>query len=108
MLSKAGDNEVGGGGFVRMAVFGLESLQVFVPRQFAQVCHSVNMEWGVKKNHVAVIALHYCGKSYSQIFELLTPLKILLMFIYRSIKHSEELWRVEDRAQSGSLKSTRA
>jgi len=46
MLSKVGDNEVGG--FVRMAVFGLLSLQVFVPRQFALICHSVNMEWGVK------------------------------------------------------------
>jgi hypothetical protein len=34
------------------------------------------MEWGVKENHVAVIALHNCGKSYSQIFILLKPLKI--------------------------------
>jgi len=49
MLSKAGDNEAG---VVRMAVFGLLSLQIFVPRQFARVCHSVNMEWGVKENHV--------------------------------------------------------
>ena len=32
MLSKAGDNEAGG---LRMAVFGLLSLQVRVPRQFA-------------------------------------------------------------------------
>ena len=38
---------------------------------------SVNMEWGVKENHVAVIALHNCGESYSQIFKLLKPLKIL-------------------------------
>jgi hypothetical protein len=29
-----------------MAVFGLLSFQVLVPRQFAQVCHSVNMEVG--------------------------------------------------------------
>jgi len=105
MLSKAGDNEAG---VVRMAVFGLLSLQIFVPRQFARVCHSVNMEWGVKENHVAVTALHYCGKSYSQIFELLKPLKISLMFIHWSIKHSEELWRIEDWAQSGCLKSMRA
>jgi hypothetical protein len=27
------------------------------------------MEWGVKENHVAVMALHNCGKSYSQIFK---------------------------------------
>jgi hypothetical protein len=59
-----------------MAVFGLLSLQVLVPRQFALVCHSVNMEWGVKESHVAVIALHNCGKSSSQIFKLLKPLKI--------------------------------
>jgi len=47
-----------------------------VPRQFAHVSRSVNMEWGFKENRVAVIALHECGKSYSQIFELLKPLKI--------------------------------
>ena len=70
-----------------MAVFGLLSLQVLAPRQFALVCHSVNMEWGVKANHVAVIALHNWGKSHSQIFELLTPLKILQMFVGRSVKH---------------------
>jgi len=48
-----------------MAVIGLLSLHVLVPRQFARVCHSVNMEWGVKENHVAVNAFHSCGKSYS-------------------------------------------
>jgi len=79
-----------------MTVFGLLSLQVLVPRQFAVICHSVNMEWGVKENHVAVIALHKCGKSYSQIFKLLKPLKILRMFIHRAIKHYTEVWRVED------------
>jgi len=57
-----------------MAVFGLLSLQVLVPKQFA-VCHSVNMEWGVQENHVAVIALQNWGKSKSQIFKLLKPLK---------------------------------
>jgi len=40
-----------------MAIFELLSLQVLVPRQFARVCHSVTMEWGVKENHVAVIEL---------------------------------------------------
>ena len=59
-----------------MDVFGLLSLQVLVPRQFARVCQSVNTEWGVKENHVAVTALHNCGKSHSQIVELLKPLKI--------------------------------
>jgi len=53
-----------------MAVFGLLSLQVLVPRQFACICHSINMEWSVKENHVAVNALHNCRKSHSQIFRL--------------------------------------
>jgi transposase len=66
------------------------------------------MEWGVKENHVAVIALHNCGKSYSEIFKLLKPLKISRMFIYRAIKHYKELWRVEDGARSRRLKSVRA
>jgi len=30
------------------------------------------------------------------------------MFIYWEIKHYKELWRVEDRAQSGCLRSVRA
>jgi len=51
----------GGKRVVRMAVFGLLSLQVLVPRQFAHICHSINMEWCVKENHVAVIAFHNCG-----------------------------------------------
>jgi hypothetical protein len=66
------------------------------------------MEWGVEENHVAVIALHSCGKSYSQIFKLLKPLKITRMFIYQAIKHYKELHTVQDRAQSGLLKSVRA
>jgi 4-hydroxy-3-methylbut-2-en-1-yl diphosphate synthase IspG/GcpE len=57
-----------------MAVFGLLSLQVLVPRQFALVCHRINMEWGVKQNHVDVTALPNCGKSHSQIFKLLKPM----------------------------------
>jgi len=65
------------------------------------------MEWGVKENHVAVIALHNCGKSYSQILKLLKPLKISRMFIYLAIKLYEDLWRVEDRARSERLKSLR-
>ena len=91
-----------------MAVFGLKSLQVLVPRQFAIVCHSVNMQWGVRENHVAVTALHNCGKSYSQIFKLLKRLKISRMFIHRAIKQYKELWRVQNRARSGRLKSVRA
>jgi hypothetical protein len=90
-----------------MAVFGLLSLQVLVPRQFALVCHSVNMEWSVKWNHMAVIALHNCGKSHSQIFKLLKPLNISRMFMYLTFKHYTELLRVENRARSGRVKSVR-
>jgi hypothetical protein len=35
------------------------------------------MDEGVKENHVAVIALHNCGKSHSKIFELLKHMKSL-------------------------------
>jgi len=56
------------------------------------VCHSVNMESGVKENHAAVIVLHNCWTSYSQIFELFKTTEILRMFIYQAIKRYEELW----------------
>jgi hypothetical protein len=65
------------------------------------------MEWGVKENHVALIALHNCGKSHSLIFELLKPLKIPQMFTYQAIKHYKKLWRVENRAHSGCPRSVR-
>jgi transposase len=77
-------------------------------RKFADVSRSVNMECAFKENRVAVIALHKCGKSDSQIFRLLKPLKISRNFIYRAIKRYKELWGVEDRARSGRLKSVRA
>ena len=79
-----------------------------MPRQFAHVSRSVNMEWGFKENHVAVIALHKCGKSDSQFFKLLKPVKISRNFVYRAIKRYKELWGVEDRALSRRLKSVRA
>jgi transposase len=50
------------------------------------------MEWGVKENREAVIALHKCGKSDSQIFEILKPLKISRKFVYQTIKRYKELW----------------
>jgi hypothetical protein len=86
-----------------MAVFGLLSLQVLVPRQFARACHSVNMEWGVQENQVVTIALYNCGKSYSQIFKPLKQLKISQTFIYRGNKYCKELWRAEDGAWSECL-----
>jgi len=56
-----------------MAVCILLYMEVLVPRQFACVCHRINMNVGVKENHVAVIALYNCGKSHSEISELLKP-----------------------------------
>jgi hypothetical protein len=57
---------------------------------------------------VAVTPLHNGGKCCSQILDILKRLKISHMFIYRAIKNLEELWRVQDRAQLGHLKSLRA
>jgi hypothetical protein len=56
---------------------------------------------------MAVNALPNCRKFHSQIFKLLKSSKISQMLIYPAIKHYKELWRVEDRAQSGRLKSVR-
>ena len=57
-----------------------------MPRQFAHVSSSVNVELGVRENRVAVFVLHKCGISDSQIFKLLKPLKISRNFIYQAIK----------------------
>jgi hypothetical protein len=62
------------------------------------------MELGFEENRVVVTALHKCGKSDSQNFKLLKPLKISRNFIYQAIKLYKELWGVEDRARSGRLK----
>jgi transposase len=66
------------------------------------------MECVFEEYRVAVIALHKCGKSDSQIFKLLKPLKISRNFIYRAIKRYKELWGVEDGARSGRLKAEAA
>jgi hypothetical protein len=66
------------------------------------------MEWVFMESRVAVIALHKCGKSGSQIFRLLKPLKISRKFVYQGLKHYKEIWGVEDRACSVRLKSVRA
>jgi len=91
-----------------LVIFGLLTLQVLVPRQFAHVSRGVNMAWGFKENGVAVIALHKCGKSDSQIFKLLKPLKSSRNLVCRAIKRYKGIWGVEDRARSGRLKSVRA
>jgi hypothetical protein len=50
------------------------------------------MQWGFKENRVAVIALHKCRKSDSQIFKLQKPLKISRNFVYQAIERYKELW----------------
>jgi len=91
----------------RLVIFGLLALQVLVPKQLAHVSCSANMEWGFKETRLAVTVLHKCGKSDSQIFELLKPLKISQNFAYRAIKRCKELWCVEDRARSESPRCVR-
>jgi len=78
-----------------------------VPRQYAHVSLSVDMEWGFKENCVAVIALHKCRKSDSQIFELLKRLKISRNFVCQVIRRYKELWGV-DRARSGRPRCVRS
>jgi len=63
---------------------------------------------GCQGKNVAVIALHNCGKSYSQNFVSFKPLKISGMCVFQAVKRYEELGSIEDRAQSGRLKSVRA
>ena len=43
------------------------------------------MEWTDKQNRIAVIALHKCGIERAGIFELLKPLNITRVFVYRTV-----------------------
>ena len=92
----------------RLVIFGLLILQGLVPRQFAHVWHSVNMEWGFKVARVPVTDLQKCGKWDSQIFKLLKTLKISRNFVYLAIRRYKGLWGVEDRVRLGRPKSVRA
>ena len=44
------------------------------------------MESTDKENRIAVIALHKCGIKRAHIFELLKPLNIIFVFVYRTVK----------------------
>ena len=44
------------------------------------------MELTDKENRGAVIALHKCGVERAHIFELLKPLNITRIFVYRTLK----------------------
>lgn len=59
------------------------------------------MEWGIKENRVAVIALYKCKKSAKEIFNLLKPLKITRKFVYRCINRFNEVCSVDDKPRSG-------
>lgn len=65
------------------------------------------MEWTVKENRIAVIALHKCGKKISEIFDILKPLKISRMFVYRTVQRYKEQLSVEDRHRSGRPRTAR-
>lgn len=65
------------------------------------------MNWGVKENRVAVIALHKCDKSVTEIYNLLKKLKINKTFIYRTIERYNETFSVSDRKKSGRPRTVR-
>ena len=57
------------------------------------------VEWGDYKNHAAVIAFHKVSKLGSKIFTTLSKLKIIRMFVYRTIKQLTETGTVVDHLQ---------
>lgn len=65
------------------------------------------MEWGLKENRVAVIALHKCGQPPNMIFKLLQKLKINKQFIYRTIHRYSNTLTVDDRKRSGRPRTVR-
>ncbi|CAH1968545.1 unnamed protein product [Acanthoscelides obtectus] len=65
------------------------------------------MEWGKAENRIAVIALHKCNHSASQIFELLRGLQISRKFVSRTIQRYNETSSVDDRPRSGRPRQVR-
>lgn len=65
------------------------------------------MEWGVKENRITVVGLYKCGKTASEIFELLKPLKITRMFVYRTINRFNKENTITDRQRSGRPRTVR-
>ncbi|CAH2092028.1 unnamed protein product [Euphydryas editha] len=66
------------------------------------------MEWGVKENRIAVIALHKVGMEPPIIFQTLQKLGISRMFVYRTINNTSS---VEDQKRSGwphAVRTTKA
>lgn len=65
------------------------------------------MEWGIKENRVAVIALYKCNNQVNDISKLLKPLNITKKFNYRTIKRYNDMGLVDDRPRSGRPRQTR-
>ncbi|RVE41612.1 hypothetical protein evm_013738 [Chilo suppressalis] len=63
------------------------------------------MEWTLKEDRVAVIALHRCSYAPIQIFDILKILNITKRFVYRTIKRYNEDSSVDDRSRSGRPRS---
>ena len=68
---------------------------------------TINMDWGIKENRTAVIALYKCNKSPSDIFKILKPLKISKKFVHRAIKRYRQLSSLDDRPRSGRPRISR-
>ncbi|KAI8430379.1 hypothetical protein MSG28_000669 [Choristoneura fumiferana] len=65
------------------------------------------MEWTLKENRTAVLALHRCGHSPSTIFKLLKNVNITLRFMYRTIDRYNEVSSVGDKKRIGRPRSVR-
>jgi transposase len=65
------------------------------------------MEWSIKENRIAVVALFKCNKTPIEIFNLLKTLKITKKFVYRTIKRFNELNTIDDKPRSGRPRETR-
>jgi len=86
-----------GGRVIRMAVFGLLSLQILVPRQFARVFHSINMEWVSRKTMWLWLPFTIVENPILKFLTLKTN-ENFTNVIYWAIKQYEEIWRVVGRA----------
>lgn len=65
------------------------------------------MEWSVKGNRIAVIALHKVGMEQSVIFKTRQKLGISCMFVYRTIDRYTNTFSVEDQKISGRPRAVR-
>jgi transposase len=65
------------------------------------------MDWGVKENRIAVIALYKVGMEPSHIFETLKKLEISRMFVYRTIQRYTGTSSIDDSKRSGRPRSVR-